>query len=148
LISGGLEANFAGATYQWIDCDNGDAEILGETSQVFTPTIATGNYAVLVSQAGCTDTSACYLIDQTTIKNLTDVHVKIYPNPSAEFVTIEWDGDIHEISLTDTRGRVIYNVDSQGFNEVKIDLSIHAGGVYFIHFYTPQGRIVKDLIKL
>jgi hypothetical protein len=36
--SGTLTANQAGATYQWIDCNNNNAPIAGATSQSFTPT--------------------------------------------------------------------------------------------------------------
>src|SRR5690606_1382106 len=40
-----LTSNANGATYQWIDCNNGFAPIFGETNQSFTAS-ANGNYAV------------------------------------------------------------------------------------------------------
>ena len=55
-----LSANQIGASYQWLDCDDNYAPIVGDTNQDFTAT-ANGNFAVIVSGYGCTDTSDCYL---------------------------------------------------------------------------------------
>jgi hypothetical protein len=51
-------ANQGGASYQWVDCDNGNAPIGGATGQTFVPSV-TGNYAVEVTVGGCTETSGC-----------------------------------------------------------------------------------------
>ncbi len=56
-----LTANASGAGYTWIDC-NGFAPVGGQTSQSFTAAIP-GTYAVIVSQSGCIDTSACFSAD-------------------------------------------------------------------------------------
>jgi PKD repeat protein len=53
-----LNAAEIGASYQWLDCNNGNAIIPGETNQTYIPA-SSGNYAVVVSKNGCTDTSAC-----------------------------------------------------------------------------------------
>ncbi|MDF3026703.1 MAG: hypothetical protein K0S23_1010 [Fluviicola sp.] len=52
-----ISANEAGSTYQWINC-SGNTPIAGATSQSFTPT-QTGNYAVIVNNGSCSDTSNC-----------------------------------------------------------------------------------------
>lgn len=67
-----LNANLIGADYQWLDCGNNLAVIPGETSQSFTPSV-TGNYAVVVTLNGCSDTSACYLVDYTGIEIITEI---------------------------------------------------------------------------
>src|SRR5690606_30664108 len=56
-----LTADEIGASYQWIDCDNGNVSISGETNQSFTAT-GNGNYAVEVTQNGCTATSLCTMV--------------------------------------------------------------------------------------
>lgn len=58
-----------GVSYQWLDCDDNFAELAGETGQSFTATI-NGNYAVEVTLNGCLDTSACSLVDFTSINEL------------------------------------------------------------------------------
>ncbi|MEY3049429.1 MAG: hypothetical protein RL365_1467 [Bacteroidota bacterium] len=64
-----LTADQNNATYQWIDCDNNNSPILGETNQSFTPTV-TGNYAVEVTVNGCTSVSECVLMDFTGVDEL------------------------------------------------------------------------------
>lgn len=52
------------STYQWINCTDGSF-IAGETGQSFSPSI-TGDYAVIITQGSCVDTSACTSICQVS----------------------------------------------------------------------------------
>ncbi len=52
-----LVASPSNATYQWWDCTSG-IPISGATNQSFIP-IFTGNYAVIVTDSSCSDTSTC-----------------------------------------------------------------------------------------
>lgn len=67
---GTLTAN-GGSEYQWLDCNNNYAEIMGETGSTFTPT-ANGSYAVVVSEFGqlCPDTSDCFMVTNVGINDL------------------------------------------------------------------------------
>ncbi|MBN4072476.1 right-handed parallel beta-helix repeat-containing protein, partial [Crocinitomix catalasitica] len=51
-----LTADATGAAYQWMDCKDSSL-ISGETNQMYTPGID-GDYACIVTENGCTDTSA------------------------------------------------------------------------------------------
>lgn len=64
-----LTADISGGTYQWLDCDNSYAEIMGETNQFFNVSV-NGNYAVEVTSNGCTDTTSCVIVDFTGIDEL------------------------------------------------------------------------------
>ena len=77
-----LTASQTGATYQWIDCDNGNTAMAGETNQAFTASATTGNYAVVVTIGNCSDTSACYLVDYTSIDDIVGGSVTVFPNPN------------------------------------------------------------------
>lgn len=147
FISGGLSADMNGATYQWIDCDNGNAIIPGETNQTFVPEQAVGNYAVIITNNGCSDTSACYMIDQTSINELDHLNASIYPNPTADFININWDGSLSKIVLTDASGRLIKIINTVGVNTIELDMTNFAKGVYFAHIYADSGKLVKELIK-
>ncbi len=70
-----LTADQNNATYQWIDCDNNNAPISGETNQSYTPTV-TGNYAVEVTVNGCTSVSECILVDFTGVDELLNPTTK------------------------------------------------------------------------
>lgn len=69
LVGTTITATQAGATYQWVDCDNGNASIPGATSQSYTA-VVTGNYAVEVTMGACTNTSPCSLVDFTDLDEL------------------------------------------------------------------------------
>ncbi|MEI6852601.1 MAG: T9SS type A sorting domain-containing protein, partial [Bacteroidota bacterium] len=58
-----LTSGATGATYQWVDC-NGYTPLAGQTYQSFTAT-APGNYAVIITQQGCVDTSSCFSAGST-----------------------------------------------------------------------------------
>jgi len=52
-----LTASATGAAYQWVNCLDYSI-IAGQSLQSYTPTLS-GSYAVIVTQSGCSDTSAC-----------------------------------------------------------------------------------------
>ncbi len=103
-----ISADLAGMTYQWIDCDNNNAPIAGETSQSFTAT-ANGNYAVVITDnGGCTDTSACVAITNIGLsENLFGTDFNLYPNPTNGDFVVEFSDVQDNISIT------VYSVSGQ-----------------------------------
>lgn len=142
-----ITSNATGAIYQWVDCDNGNAIIPGATSASYTPTADAGNYAVMVTQNGCTETSSCYLVDQTAISELTANNLLVFPNPTSDKVSVTWDGNISYIEITDVRGRLLNHVEVSNLNETKLDVAVYSSGVYLLHIVGDNGRTVIDLIK-
>ena len=142
-----LTANFTGGTYQWINCDNEDSPINGEINQSFTATTITGNYAVIVTNGSCSDTSVCFIIDQSGIEENNINQVSIYPNPTSNLITIEWDGEINYIEITDTKGKVLTRVEEFSGQVHQLQVRDFANGIYFIHVGSDAGRTVHDIIK-
>jgi Leucine-rich repeat (LRR) protein len=68
-----LTAAQAGASYQWLDCDNNYAIIGGATDQSFTPAV-TGNYSVEITTSACSDTSACYSVSYLGLEKLSNTN--------------------------------------------------------------------------
>ncbi len=137
----------ASATYQWIDCDNSNLPIAGETGQSFTPSTPTGNYAVVVTVGSCSDTSVCTLIDYSSLDEHAAQHISIYPNPTSSNVTIEWEGEINAIEVTDAKGKLVRRVNDFTGNSYQLELTEYSSGVYFIHIESEHGRTVHDLMK-
>ena len=84
--------------------------IVGETNQSFTAS-TDGNYAVMVTQNGCSDTSGCYNITITGIpeNSLSDA-IRFYPNPVTDNLQIQTTLQIKSIDVSDITGRLlIYN---------------------------------------
>ncbi len=142
VTAGTLSSDQAGATYQWIDCfDNSD--IAGETNQDFTPT-QDGDYAVIVTISGCSDTSACQAINGAGIGDQELISWEIYPNPASSEMVITGKG-IYNFSMVNLAGQVM--VSGSKSSGQKIDISSLSSGVYFVHvsgdFATGVYRVVK-----
>lgn len=77
------------ATYQWLDCSNNNSAIVGAINRSYTPS-QSGQYAVVVTDNGCVDTSSCYSFTYNTIDVLANGKhsIQVYPNPTAQNFTI------------------------------------------------------------
>ncbi len=151
-----LTANASSGTFQWLDCDNNYQIIAGETNASFTPMAITGNYAVEVTDNGCVDTSACYLVDYTGVQEMPyGVEVNIFPNPSTGKFNVEMiglSGDDVELRITDLQGRIVFSQVIKQAEDVhveKVDISENENGVYIIDVIGSKGvlmtrRIVKQ----
>jgi len=139
-----LTADAIGAAYMWLDCDNGNAIVNGETNQAFTPAV-TGNYAVEVTENGCVDTSACYLVDYTGLDDLFSASLLVYPNPSNDgYFNIQFEGTISAVVLYDMLGRIIavpFNV-----NQGTLDASLLEAGKYIISINSNEGVFIKQIV--
>ena len=141
-----LTALQIGADYQWIDCI-GNVSIPGATNQSFTTTEISGTYAVIVSLGQCADTSDCFTVDQSDLSEVA-IHLIIQPNPTAESVTISWQGDMEELILTDASGKTLRRISVAGLSHLSINLKEFAAGIYYIDAYQLKGRQCYKLIKL
>ena len=143
-----LTANQTGATYQWLDCDNGNVAIPSETSQSYTST-TNGNYAVEVSLGSCVDTSACENILIVGInENILGETISIYPNPTSGVATINL-GTIKEATITilNITGEELYNINQINESQVEVSLSDYSKGIYFIKIQSNNQQKVVKLIK-
>lgn len=132
--------------YQWIDCET-NAPITGETSADFTPS-ENGEYAVIVSNGDCADTSDCVMFDFLGLTQNQKSWIAAYPNPtSGEFTITNGNGNIERVSIFDAAGRSISHKEVDQTSTV-LDLSSVQNGVYFIHVYDEQNRLsIVKVIK-
>lgn len=150
-----LTADATGAAYQWLDCGNAYAVITGAITQSYSPSTVTGSYAVSVTENGCTDTSACFLMDFTGINERDNsISISVYPNPANNYFNVVFNGLNNEdvmLRIIDIQGKVVYtktlNSLSGNFTE-KIDATQLEQGVYLIEVIKNEtilmtNRIVK-----
>lgn len=143
-----LSSDANGATYQWIYCDSAFAPIPGATSQTYFPT-SDGNYAVIVTENSCTDTSACILVLGTSVVGSEfGAMVNVYPNPTAGNTTLDLGRNYTDVTVvvTDVNGRAVWSVSAHNLNQVSMELNQPAG-VYFISIQADNNMIMKSLIK-
>ncbi len=125
-----LTANETGAAYQWLDCDNGNAVINGETSQSFTATV-TGNYAVQITVGSCVDTSACENVTVVGIDELSKASVNVYPNPNDGVFNVITSEQVN-ITIYNMLGEIVLTNVLNGGTHV-LSLNSHPKGVYFVN---------------
>lgn len=124
-----------GSTYQWVDCDNGNAPIVGATGESYTP-VATGNYAVEVTNGNCTEMSACQLVDFSGIDEVDLTMIQLYPNPANELVYIE-TANAGSIELYDLAGKLISQLKTEG--KTTINTQALSVGTYNVRFLSDSG---------
>lgn len=130
LYSGGILTAYetSADSYQWVDCDDGYSAISGEDGVSFTPS-GNGNYAVIIDDGECVDTSDCYLVDDVGIQVKSTHKLNIYPNPCSTFITVQGINESAAYSIVDSQGRVI----SSGLIESdKIEVATISNGVYYL----------------
>ncbi len=136
-----ITANESNAdSYQWVDCNNGNTPISGETNASFTASI-NGSYAVEVTIGNCTETSGCETFTTIGIDELPDENLIVYPNPTNDFLYVDSEVNFQELRVLDLTGKVI-RIVSNSF----IDVSQFATGSYILEVQTETSTIRKTFV--
>ncbi len=140
-----LVAVQTGVTYQWIDCDSG-TDLVGETSQnLHVP--YNGNFACIISQGSCIDTSDCIYVYIEGLEEGKPEKFNLFPNPASEIVKISTDlsfgGEV--IYLTTISGKVVQRIQLNSSASAEFEVGDLPAGVYLIrcgndHFFV--GKLV------
>ena len=150
-----ITSNQNGGTYQWLDCNNNILPITGSTNQSFTAA-TNGNYAVLITLNGCSDTSSCVNVSSVGINEITNNSLfSIYPNPLMNDFTLEITNIKNEkLSLL-----IFYAIGKRVIEKqeyissdkaiIKIDMENLNSGIYFIQLLNSNNNIIyiNKLIK-
>jgi hypothetical protein len=132
----------ANVTYQWVDCDNANAPIAGATTVSYTAT-SNGNYAVEVTDGGCTQTSICTSINNVGLIELDTYLMKVYPNPAANEVFIEMT-EPGTMELRDANGKIVLS-GTMNSGKNQINLETLSTGIYSIHMLTKTSMEISRI---
>lgn len=130
-------------SYQWINCST-NVEVPGANASSFIAT-EDGLYAVIVSQNGCSDTSACMMYSTINVLELNARPIRLYPNPARDLLNLRFDDlKLTEIIILDFQGKRVRSF------EPMIELSIIdlPNGIYTIHFISETGIFSDRFTKL
>lgn len=136
------------ASFQWVDCDNANAPINNETNASFTPT-TNGNYAVIVTKSGCTETSTCQAVTLGVNSNEFARSISMYPNPTNGITNIQLNQSFETIEATvyNVTGQTILNKEFNNTNTFSVDFN-SSNGIYFLAVKTNSGEnAVLKVIK-
>ncbi|MDI9258528.1 T9SS type A sorting domain-containing protein [Flavobacterium sedimenticola] len=75
-----------------------------------------------------------------------DNTIKVFPNPTQDFVSITGDFNLNSVQLFDVHGRLLQTnlVNNTSFS---LDISNHSSGIYFVKVISDNGMKVEKLIK-
>ena len=72
------------------------------------------------------------------------VDINLYPNPTQGEVTIEAEG-LRQVRIVNMYGQIIYNAKVES-DQVRIDLSNMAKGIYLMHIEANGGQAVRKIV--
>jgi surface protein len=141
-----LSATATGASYQWLTC-NPFTIISGANNQVYTAT-ANGDYAVAVTENGCTDTSNCVTVNSVGIHELNAQNlITISPNPTNSIFKIECPMNGANVILYNSFGQKLMTTKIENQTSL-IDISHFSKGIYVAEIIDDKTsyrvKIIKD----
>ena len=142
-----LTADETGATYQWLDC-LAMTQISGATNESYTAT-ANGDYAVIVSNNGCSDTSVCYTVAGVgIIENDFGNGFLLYPNPTGGNFSIDLGETYNTVTITimDLNGKLIQQKTHSESQLLNLKIGEPAG-VYLLKIESGDKKAVIRLVK-
>jgi alpha-tubulin suppressor-like RCC1 family protein len=140
-----ISVNDTGLAYQWIDCADSSA-IAGETGESFTAT-TDGNYAVIITQGPCVDTSACVFVDVLGLEGNELKGISVYPNPITDELNISNEnGALISVEIIDAKGSVVVasREDSKSFSLNTGQLN---SGIYILILRTERNVKTFKVVK-
>ena len=73
-----------------------------------------------------------------------NISAKVYPNPTKGEITLEGEG-LNYVRIVNAYGQMVYNAKVEG-NQVRIDLSNMAKGIYMMHIEAEGGQAVRKIV--
>lgn len=135
---------FTTGTVQWYDC-NLKQVLFGASGNIFVPTV-TGNYAAIITEGNCTDTSTCInvIVNSINLISNCDFQFSLSPNPTNETVTVQFSQQANCIlEITNTLGQIVYTKAINHKSET-INLQSLPSGLYFCSVKTEDGKTAQQ----
>lgn len=140
-----LSAQAVGASYTWVDCDDNFAPIAGAILPDFVPS-ESGNYAVIIDQGGCIDTSGCFAVEvmPSSTQQLNTDAFQLYPNPARDQITIRYadEQSINSVTVLVLDGREVHS----RWSGSEVNVSGLEGGLYFCRIETANGFVLRKFV--
>ena len=134
---------------------NSEFELISEVENIdyvydyqFNDTTATiGSYEFMVSatyrEHDCEEMSEPVSCEVTKVSE-SSIAAKVYPNPTKGGITLEGEGLSH-VRIINVYGQTVYDAKVEG-EQVHIDLSQKAKGIYLIHIEAQGGHTARKIV--
>jgi hypothetical protein len=123
------------------------AELIESTEYVF-PNLGSGIFTVgvqAVYELGVSDIVTVTFPPYTSLNEIEEQIVAIYPNPARDVINVSANTNIKEISVFNILGNLIYRIE---LNEEKAQLPLndYISGFYFINVTTETGQTTHKIV--
>ncbi|MBR4467819.1 MAG: T9SS type A sorting domain-containing protein [Bacteroidales bacterium] len=98
------------------------------------------NYTFIITSSR--DLDANFIYTEGIGEN--SIETKVYPNPTKGEFTLEGEG-LNHVRIVNAYGQMVYNADVEG-DQVRIDLSQMAKGIYMMHIEAEGGQAVRKIV--
>ncbi len=139
----------ATAQYQWVNCDLNYQAISGANMPIFSPS-QSGNYALVVSEGTCKDTSNCYIyIGNNTQNQVNKLKINVYPNPNNGILFFGGLPAVDKIQarLFNFCGQQVLHEAIIDQDNNQLDLNLLPAGVYMLEIQAGQTSTIKKIVK-
>lgn len=121
-----------GAQYQWINCLTG-AVIPNATGQYYQAP-ANGQFAVIVTQNACSDTSACFTVTTAGLEETGLPQARVWPQPVSDRINIEvpWPLTDAIVRVHDLTGRRVIERSYALLHRTTVGVDALPAGAYLL----------------
>lgn len=139
----GLLSTENAISYDWIDCAT-NALIPNATEQTFQAS-QNGSYAVIVSNAySCSDTSACEIVNELAVDDLSLSAIEVYPNPTSGELHFTGIQSSILVEILDVNGKIVLTEKID--EEQMLNLRSLENGMYSIRLTSDSAVSVKKVV--
>ena len=134
------------ASFQWYNCAD-NLPIAGATNSDYIPINGIGNYALEITQNGCTYKTNCYDFTKLAVAQNLDKQLVIYPNPTSGVLILKSEflqTNDECLKIYSIVGKLIKEVSIKNSNEITLDVSDFENGIYLIEFQSKMFKFIKN----
>lgn len=146
MIGDSLKLSIEGEAYEWIDC-NTNSPITDVNQNYFIPN-KNGEYAVVVTNSSCSDTSSCFPFLTVNVNALNSIaQFTLSPNPNQGRFKVSL-GKVYqeiEVVINNSTGQSVFSENYMSTAEVHLEL-IDEKGAYFVSVKTADGKQTFKII--
>ncbi|MBR9860237.1 T9SS type A sorting domain-containing protein [bacterium] len=127
-------------TYQWVNCLDNYAPILGANQREFTPEYE-GLYALSVTANGCSNISNCYYVEEQNLLRPPKLRILAYPMPNDGILYLDFGIKLRTASLEiySSNGQLVSEHEFEELSKYKLALP-ESSGIYYGLLYTNSNK--------
>lgn len=145
-VSGFHNVNGTQATFPTNPASFGNSPASAPWTYTFVFTVA-GNYAYMCDVHGANMSGAISVQPATSVAELQkETEVKVFPNPTADYFSIDAKQTIKSVSLINITGQLVKTYSETASQTNRFDVKALPKGIYFLTIEIGDAKLIEKLI--